>query len=160
MNGPGPALWPEKLREGAMIRTKCVWSPIDRRRDGLSILATRFAGRYLPVNRHDVWMPNLAPSEVLLKSAQRDVITWSQFGRQYRKELWELGSIDKRNHTIKNRGQKFTLRLLQKLGRSQNVTLMCHRGERSGKMSPAFAKEGANRKNINSEVMRLHQRAA
>jgi uncharacterized protein YeaO (DUF488 family) len=109
-----------------MIRTKSVYSPIDRKRDGLRILATRFRGRYMPVNRYDVWMPNLAPSEALMKSAQGGFITWSQFSSKYRNELREAGPIDKRNRVIKNHGQKFTLRLLQKLGRSQNLTLMCH----------------------------------
>jgi uncharacterized protein YeaO (DUF488 family) len=108
------------------IRAKSVYSSIDRRRDGLRILATRFRGRYMPVNRYDVWMPNLAPSEALMRSAQAGLITWGQFSRRYRQELREAGSIDKRNRTIKNHGQKFTLRLLQRLGRSQNVTLMCH----------------------------------
>ena len=41
-------------------------------------------------------------------------------------ELKEAASIDARNRNIKNHGQKFTLRLLQQLGRSMNVTLMCH----------------------------------
>jgi uncharacterized protein YeaO (DUF488 family) len=71
-------------------------------------------------------LPNLAPSEALMRSAQNGFISWAEFSRKYRKELTERGSIDKRNHVIKNHGQKFTLRLLQKLGRSQNVTLMCH----------------------------------
>jgi uncharacterized protein YeaO (DUF488 family) len=109
-----------------MIRTKSVYSPMDRKRDGLRILATRFRGRYLPVSRYDVWMPNLAPSEALLKSAQDGHVTWGQFSRTYRRELQEAGGLDKSNRVIKNHGQKFTLRLLQKLGRSQNVTLMCH----------------------------------
>ena len=109
-----------------MIRTNSVHSPIDRKRDGLRILATRFRGRYMPVNRYDVWMPNLAPSEALMRSIQGGLITWSQFSRKYQKELRETGSIDRRNRVIKNHGQKFTLRLLQKLSRSQNVTLMCH----------------------------------
>jgi uncharacterized protein YeaO (DUF488 family) len=106
-----------------MIRTKSVHSPIDRRNDGLRILATRFRGRYLPTNRYDVWMPNLAPSEELLRG---DAISWGEFSRRYRRELRETGTIDKRNHSIKNHGQKFTLRLLQSLGRRQNITLMCH----------------------------------
>jgi uncharacterized protein YeaO (DUF488 family) len=71
-------------------------------------------------------MANLAPSEDLLYAARSGNITWGEFGRRYRKELKEGGSIDKRNRNIKNHGQKFTLRLLQKLGRQQNVTLMCH----------------------------------
>jgi uncharacterized protein YeaO (DUF488 family) len=109
-----------------MIRTKSVYSPIDRKRDGLRILATRFRGRYMPVSRYDVWMPNLAPSEALMKSAQSSLITWGLFSRKYRQELRENGTIDKRNRVIKNHGQKFTLRLLQRIARFQNVTLMCH----------------------------------
>jgi uncharacterized protein YeaO (DUF488 family) len=109
-----------------MIRTKSVYSPIDRSKDGLRILATRVRGRGLPATRYDVWMANLAPSEELLYDARSGSITWSEFSRRYRKELRERGSIDKRNQNIKNHGQKFTLRLLQKLGDRQNVTLMCH----------------------------------
>jgi uncharacterized protein YeaO (DUF488 family) len=109
-----------------MIRTKSVNSIIERARDGLRILATRFRGRGLPTNRYHVWMPNLAPSEDLLRVAQSDGITWAEFSRRYRKELREGGGIDRRNRTVKNHGQKFTLRLLQKLGRAQNVTLLCH----------------------------------
>src|SRR5262245_60255614 len=109
-----------------MIRTKSVYSPIDRKRDGLRILATRFLGRYMRAHRYDIWMPNLAPSENLLKSLSAGDITWGQFSSKYRNELREAGPIDKRNRVIKNHGQKFTLRLLRKLGRSQNLTLMCH----------------------------------
>jgi uncharacterized protein YeaO (DUF488 family) len=71
-------------------------------------------------------MANLAPSEDLLYAARSNCIRWSESARRYRKELKEGGSIDKRNRNIKNHGQKFTLRLLQKLGHQQNVTLMCH----------------------------------
>jgi uncharacterized protein YeaO (DUF488 family) len=108
-----------------MIRAKSVHSPIDRKRDGLRILATRFRGRYMPVDRYDVWMPNLAPTETLLKSFLGGRVTWGEFSRQYQKELRESGGVDQRNRLIKNHGQKFTLRLLQRLGRSQNVTVMC-----------------------------------
>jgi uncharacterized protein YeaO (DUF488 family) len=112
-----------------MIRTKSVYSRIDRGRDGLRILATRFRGRGLPTTRYDVWMANLAPSESLLSDGLNRRITWAEFRRRYRKELREGGSIDARNRSIKNHGQKFTLRLLQRLGRQQNITLMCHCGE-------------------------------
>jgi uncharacterized protein YeaO (DUF488 family) len=109
-----------------MIRTKSVHSPIQRSQDGLRVLATRSRGRGMPASRYDVWMPNLAPSEDLLYAVRTNRITWAEFGRRFRKELREGGSIDKRNRSIKNHGQKFTLRLIQKLGRQQNVTLMCH----------------------------------
>src|SRR5262249_33103234 len=112
-----------------MLRTKSVWSPIDRKRDGLRILATRFRGRGLPVTRYDVWMPSLAPSERILRAGHGGGLWWRQFAREYRKELFMAAPIDARSRTIKNHGQKFTLRLLARLARQGNVTLLCHCAE-------------------------------
>jgi hypothetical protein len=39
-----------------MLKTKSVWTPIDRENDGLRILATRFRGRGMRTSRYDVWM--------------------------------------------------------------------------------------------------------
>ena len=36
------------------------------------------------------------------------------------------GPIDDRSESIKNHGQKSTLRLLRELSKKQNVTLLCH----------------------------------
>ena len=108
------------------IRTKSVYSPIDKKKDGLRILATRIRGRGLPSTRYNVWMANLAPSEALLLDGRTGKISWAEFSRRYKKELREGGSIDKRNPLIKNHGQKFTLRLLQQLAKRQHVTVMCH----------------------------------
>ena len=74
-------------------------------------------------------MANLGPSEQLLRSVLNGKITWAEFSRQYRKELFEPGPIDRRSRTIKNHGQKFTLRLLQELGKKGTITLMCHCAE-------------------------------
>ena len=112
-----------------MVYTKSVWSRIDRKRDGLRILATRFRGRGLPATRYDVWMPSLAPSERLLRNVQAGRISWAQFVREYRLELFLDGPIDTRSRTIKNHGQKFTLRLIERLGRAGRVTVMCHCAE-------------------------------
>jgi uncharacterized protein YeaO (DUF488 family) len=109
-----------------MIKTKSVFSQIELRKDGLRILATRFRGRGMSTSRYDVWMANLGPSEALLRMALTGKITWPEFGRRYRKELFEGGTIDRRNRTIKNHGQKFTLRLLQALAKRETITLMCH----------------------------------
>ncbi len=109
-----------------MIRTKSVKSPIEPARDGLRVLATRFRGRGLPNSRFDVWMPNLGPSEDLLRSVLDGDVSWAEFRRRYSRELFESGSIDERNATIKNHGQKFTLRLLQELAARGPVTLLCH----------------------------------
>ena len=112
-----------------VITTKSVSTKIDPERDGLRILAARFRGRGLPSSAYDVWMPNLGPSEGLLRSFQSKSIRWNDFARRYRAELWESASSDRQNRTIKNHGQKFTLRLLQELGRRGNVTLLCHCAE-------------------------------
>ncbi|MEW6156212.1 MAG: DUF488 family protein [Verrucomicrobiota bacterium] len=109
-----------------MINTKSVFSPIDPEADGLRILATRFRGRGLPSSRYDVWMANLGPSEALLREVQSGKINWTEFGRRYRQELFEGETVDQKNATIKNHGQKFTLRLLQELARRGPITLMCH----------------------------------
>ena len=107
-----------------MIRTKSVHSPVEPRTDGLRILAARLRGRGLPADRYDVWMANLGPSEKLLREMQGGKISWAHFRRSYRDELFEDGSVDDRNRTIKNHGQKFTLRLLQHLAEDQRH---CHR---------------------------------
>src|SRR5512139_3913687 len=107
------------------LTTKSVWSPIESR-DGLRILAARFRGRGLPVDRYDVWMANLGPSEALLRAFLAGDLTWATFARRYRAELFAGGSADAANRTIKNHGQKFTLRLIKELARRQPVTLLCH----------------------------------
>ncbi len=102
-----------------------MWSP-PAKDAGLRILATRFRGRGLPTTRYDVWMPSLGPSERLLKAVLDGKIDWKTFAKRYREELYLDGPIDDRSETIKNHGQKSTLRLLRALGNNHNVTLMCH----------------------------------
>jgi uncharacterized protein YeaO (DUF488 family) len=83
-------------------------------------------------DRYDVWMANLGPSERLLRSALKglaDDKVWRAFARAYKAEMLTSGDLDKSNTTIKNHGQKFTLRLLKRLAEKQNVTVMCHCGE-------------------------------
>ena len=112
-----------------MFRTKSVHSPIEPKKDGLRILAARLRGRGLPADRYDVWMANLGPSEDLLHRVQSGKLGWAEFRRRYSAELFEGVGIDTHNRTIKNHGQKFTLRLLQHLAQSQPVTLLCHCAE-------------------------------
>ncbi len=67
------------------------------------------------------------PSERLLR------VLWPavprEFSRRYVEELFLDGPIDARSATIKNHGQKFTLRLIKQLALKGNVTLMCHCAE-------------------------------
>ncbi len=111
-----------------MLRTKSVHSPIEKA-DGLRILAARFRGRGLPADRYDVWVASLGPSEKLLKSFLAGKISWKDFSKRYRAEMFAPAATDAGNATIKNHGQKFTLRLVAKLAEQQNVTLLCHCAE-------------------------------
>ena len=79
----------------------------------------------MSTSRYDVWMPSLGPSEQLLRSVQAGHISWAAFLREYRRELMMDGPIDARSRTIRNHGQKYTLRLLQALARKGTVTVMC-----------------------------------
>src|SRR5690349_13921357 len=109
-----------------MIRTKSIHEPIDTDEDGLRILAARLRGHRVPKSACDVWMANLGPSQELLDGFRAGEIAWTEFSRRYKDELFEDSGVDRRSPTIKNHGQKFTLRLLQELGRRGPVTLLCH----------------------------------
>lgn len=107
------------------IRTKSVWTPIERKRDGLRLLVTRYTVRGCPRTQYDAWMPNLGPSEPLLKAFHAEKIGWKEFSQRYKKEMFEMAPMDRKNTRIKNYGQKFTLRLIKELARRQPVTLLC-----------------------------------
>ncbi|MGV3532975.1 MAG: DUF488 domain-containing protein [Chthoniobacteraceae bacterium] len=109
-----------------MIQTKSIHEPIEKEADGLRILASRLRGHRVPKSACDVWMANLGPSQELLDGFRAGTIGWEEFSRRYKEELFEDSGVDERSRTIKNHGQKFTLWLLQELGRRGNVTLLCH----------------------------------
>ena len=111
-----------------MLFAKSVHSP-PTAEDGLRVLATRFRGRGLPADRYDVWMANLGPSETLLRAFQRGEIRFREFARRYRAELFAEAAVDADNRSVRNRGQKFTLRLLKHLAAEGNVTILCHCAE-------------------------------
>jgi len=111
-----------------MLKTKSIRTAIERA-DGLRILVARFRGHGVPTSRYDVWMPSLGPSEQTLRAMQKGALSWARFAKQYREELFLDGPIDKKSRTIKNHGQKFTLRLLKKLSDEADVTLLCHCAE-------------------------------
>lgn len=111
------------------LQTKSVHTTIEPKRDGLRILVARFRGRGLPKDRYDVWMANLGPSEELLRGLLSGSIGWGEYKKRYERELFELSDVDRRSATIKNHGQKFTLRLIKELARRGPVTLLCHCAE-------------------------------
>jgi uncharacterized protein YeaO (DUF488 family) len=111
------------------IRTACYETSIDREYDGFRILVTRYIPRGCRRTRFDAWMANLGPSERLLKGFQAGRIPWDDFAKRYEEELFETAPVDRHNPRIKNKGQKFTLRLLKRLARKQPITLLCNCGE-------------------------------
>jgi uncharacterized protein YeaO (DUF488 family) len=113
-----------------VIKTKSVRSPVDAERDGLRVLVTRFRGRRVPRDRYDVWMANLGPSERLLRAFLGGEVSWRAYTSRYLGELFLPAAVDADNRTIKNHGQKFTLRLLKRLAERSDVTLLCHCDER------------------------------
>ena len=111
-----------------MLKTRSVWSQ-PKKDDGFRILVSRFRGRGLPKSQYDAWMPALGPSEELLRAILSGAIDWKTYTKRYREELFLDGPIDAQCRTIKNHGQKSTLRLLKVLAAQQNVTLLCHCAE-------------------------------
>lgn len=111
-----------------MIKTKSIYTKAEKL-DGMRILASRFRGHGVPASAYDVWMPNLGPTEALLKAFKCGEIDWSRFSKRYKDELFADSTIDKDNRTIKNHGQKFTLRLLQRIAEGETVTFMCQCAE-------------------------------
>jgi len=108
-----------------MIKTKSVHEPIDRKGDGLRILASRLRGRSMKKTQYDVWMANLGPSQKLLEAFKGGRLPWDEFMQRYQAEMFENPPLDQGNNLIKNHGQKFTLRLLKELGKRGTVTVMC-----------------------------------
>ena len=108
-----------------MLKFKSVYDPIEKGTDCAS-WQHGVRGHGMKMDRYDMWMPSLGPSEKLLKDKLGDAVSWKDFSKKYKDEVLSSTAIDKKNRTILNHGQKFTLRLIKKLAGKQNVTLMCH----------------------------------
>jgi uncharacterized protein YeaO (DUF488 family) len=112
-----------------MLKTKSIRTAIDRGGDGLRILVARFRGRGVPGIALRCLDAQSRPERAHPADFAEGAISWKNFSKQYRAELFLDGPIDKRSRTIKNHGQKFTLRLLKRLALRENVTLLCHCAE-------------------------------
>lgn len=108
-----------------MLKFKSVHDAI-KKEDGIRILVTRYLGFFLKKSRYTVWLANLGPSENLLKAFQVGKMNWSTFQQSYKSELFNSADLDRNNRTIKNYGQKFTLKLIKELAQGHAIALMCH----------------------------------
>ena len=101
----------------ATIRTKSIHAPAADD-DGLRVLVTRFHPRGVKKERYDLWCRDLAPSRELLKLHKEGRIRWDKFLRALYSEILE-----------REAGRRMIIELNRE-GRKQNVTLLCH--ERDG----------------------------
>ena len=90
--------------------------------EGLRLGTVRRPPRGVPKNEwarrdfYDVWLPDLAPSEALLKTARSAVLderSWKAFGRSYRKEMAQPPA-------------RRLLELLAALSRETNFSVGCY----------------------------------
>lgn len=108
-----------------MIRTKSAEEKPSKQ-DGVRLYVTRFWPRGHGRNECDAWLPNLAPSEKLLRQFQKGQVSWAAFSRAYKTEMTKgYGDEGARNPRMKNAGQKHVLKLLKLLAEKQPVTLIC-----------------------------------
>lgn len=108
-----------------MIHTKSAEEQSSRR-DGLRLYVTRYWPRGHGREECDAWLPNLAPSEKLLRTFQAGTITWSTFSREYKAEMTKgYGDEAGKNARMKNAGQKHALKLLKLMAQKQTITLIC-----------------------------------
>ncbi|MEZ0276113.1 MAG: DUF488 domain-containing protein [Roseimicrobium sp.] len=108
-----------------MIRTKSA-DEMPSRSDGVRLYVTRFWPRGHGKGEADAWLPNLAPSEKLLRQFQKGEVSWAAFSRAYKVEMTKgYGDEGVKNPRMKNAGQKHVLKLLKLLADQKTVTLIC-----------------------------------
>ena len=71
-----------------MIRTKRVYEKADKE-DGFRVLVDRLWPRGLTKEKAaaDLWLKEIAPSDVLRKDFHAEKVTWAEFAKKYRAEL-------------------------------------------------------------------------
>lgn len=90
-----------------MLLTKSIQSKVARK-DGIRIcIMRRPDGR----DKYDVWMPALAPSNLLLDEYHKKKIAWSDFENKFKKEV------------VKK--QDKYLRILAEIASKYDVTILC-----------------------------------
>ena len=88
---------------------KNAYDPVQRRKDGLRIIATRFWPRGLGKSAADLYLPDLAPSKGLLRDIQDDEITWREFAKRYRAEMKSQKSHLRTLNWLSKRGDALTV---------------------------------------------------
>lgn len=88
---------------------KSAYDPIDPAADGVRIVATRFWPRGLGTAARDLYLPDLAPSEDLLRGFQAGAIDWRAFRQRYTAEMRGQRSLIRTLHWLSERGDTLTV---------------------------------------------------
>ena len=88
---------------------KNAYDPVQPRKDGLRIVATRYWPRGLTRDAANLYLPDLSPSAELLGAYQGNQITWREFAKQYRREMIGQRSHIRTLNWLHERGDTLTV---------------------------------------------------
>jgi uncharacterized protein YeaO (DUF488 family) len=88
---------------------KSVFDPIERRKDGMRIVATRYWPRGMKTEVRDLYLPDLAPSKDLLRDFRSSEMTWREFAKRYRTEMQAQRSLIRTLHWLSESGDALTV---------------------------------------------------
>ena len=88
---------------------KSAYDAIEPDVDGVRIVATRFWPRGLSKAARNLYLPDLAPSEPLMRGLQAGEIAWSEFAKRYRAEMKDQRSLIRTLGWMSGRGETLTV---------------------------------------------------
>jgi len=91
-----------------LLIEKGAYAPADKA-DGLRILVTRFKPYRLGKADWDLWLRDLAPSAILVKSFLAGKLPWRRFASAYRKEIRAQKSLLRTLRFVSDEGRAITL---------------------------------------------------
>ncbi len=88
---------------------KSAYDPVQPRKDGLRIVATRYWPRGLTKDAADLYLRDLSPSVDLLSAFRWGEITWREFAKRYRGEMTGQKSHIRTLNWLHERGDTLTV---------------------------------------------------
>ncbi|MEP6577027.1 MAG: DUF488 family protein [Nitrososphaerota archaeon] len=128
-----------------MIKTKCVYDPVDLESDRFRILIMRKWPRGIGYKKHSIhkWSKELGPSRQLLDKWNRNEIAWGDYVKQYSAE--HICSV----------AAKIETESIAKMSIHKTVTLLCKERENDPHCHRQILKNIVNRIANKSRTRRL-----
>ena len=99
-----------------MIKTKSIYQEKEKG-DGTRILITRFYPRGVKKTKFDLWIRGASPEKDLLKKYRSGKISWVQFSKKFKEQLYNLEE------------SKNAMKQISETAKRKNVTLLCYEKE-------------------------------